>query len=663
MNLKNFALRRVLMMVLAIAVLLPVLSIGLFAIPWYQSSLRTEALRTLETHATVAQEQLRSMEEIRVSQLETLARTTFATAKFRDSNDLQGELQRQSSLLGYDYLLWVDTADVVRGSATGEVGHTLDWPTLSKMSRSAEATAFVAVIPPSELYALGIADKYTVAMKTADNGSADATEVAGALAVVSVTPVTKNGKRAASIVGFDVLKLDNEFTDDIQNKLGGQATLFQNGVRVATTVRTAEKARAIGTPVSDKVRAAVLVKGDQFRAEAQVVGQTYLAAYDPLRDPDGAVVGMLFTGIANKPYETALIRFSITFTTVLILGLAMALTLGWFASALITKPIDRVVGAASHIADGDLTTVVPEEGYREAITMGAAFNSMTTQLRNVLQQVGTSAARLDTVSSEIAGASLSEAETASDQASSVAEATATIEELTRSFAAVADGARRVLEIAEDSLEVAEGGRAKVEGGAYSVQRLAGGSAQVAEAAGTLAEVAENIDQVTYVIGAIAEQTKILALNAAIEAARAGEAGKGFAVVSKEIRTLADSVTTSVSRIESLVTGIQSASKALTVTASEQTAMAEESVTSALETRESLEGILEQMSKTAAAAREIAAAATQQQSAAKQIVEVMHQVSQGVNGSAVSSRQLAESAGDVQKESERLSSGLGRFRTR
>ncbi len=663
MNLKNFALRRVLMMVLAIAVLLPVLSIGLFAIPWYQSSLRTEALRTLETHATVAQEQLNSMESMRVSQLETLARTTFSGTTFHDSATLQGELQRQSSLLDYDYLLWVDSGDVVRGSASGEIGHTLDWPLLSKMSRSSEATAFVAIIPPSELYALGLAEKYTVAMKTAESGSADATEVAGALAVISVTPVTNNGKRAGSIVGFDVLKLNNGFTDDIQSKLGGQATLFQNGVRVATTVRTAEKARAIGTPVSDQVRADVLAGGQKFRGEAQVVGETFVASYDPLRDPSGKVVGMLFTGIPHKPYETALIRFSTTFIAVLILGLSVALTLGWFASALITKPIDGVVSAASRIASGDLTSVVPEEGYREAITMGAAFNSMTTQLRNVLQQVGTSAARLDTVSSEIAGASSATAETASEQASSVAEATATIEELTRSFAAVADGARRVLEIAEDSLEVAESGRAKVEGGAYAVQRLAGGSEQVAEAASTLAEVAENIDQVTYVIGTIAEQTKILALNAAIEAARAGEAGKGFAVVSKEIRTLADSVTTSVSRIESLVTGIQTASKALTVTASEQTAMAEDSVKSAHDTHESLEGILEQMAKTAAAAREIAAAATQQQSAAKQIVEVMHQVSQGVNGSAVSSRQLAESAGDVQKESEKLSSGLGRFRTR
>jgi len=663
MNLSNLRLRRVLMMVLALAVLLPVVAIGLFAIPWYQSSLRTEALRTLETHATVAQEQLRERQRTRVSQLETLSRTTFQTTSFANDADLGSELQRQGALLNYDHLLWVDTAGVAHGSSTGQFGHKLAWPELSKMSRSKEATAFMAIIPPSELYSLGIPDKYTVALKEAEGGSASATEVAGALAIVSLSPVTKNGKRAASIVGIDVLKLDNAFTDDIQTKLGGQATLFQNGVRVATTVRTAEKARAVGTPVSDKVRAAVLGGGEKFRGEAKVVGESYIAAYDPLRDSEGKIIGMMFTGIANAPYQAALVKFAVVFTVVLVLGLAVALTLGWFASGVVTRPIDGVVDAASRISDGDLTTNVPETGYHEAIAMGSAFNAMTTQLRGVLQQVGTSATKLDTVSGEIAVASLSEAETASEQASSVAEATATIEELTRSFSAVADGARRVLEIAEDSLEVAEDGRTKVEGGAYAVQRLAGGSAQVEEAAATLAEVAESIDQVTYVIGSIAEQTKILALNAAIEAARAGEAGKGFAVVSKEIRTLADSVTTSVTRIESLVTGIQSASKALSTTAGEQTRMAEDSVMSAMETRESLEGMIDQMSRTAAAAREIAAAATQQQSAAKQIVDVMHQVSQGVSGSAVSSRQLADSAGDVKRESEELSRGLGRFRTR
>jgi methyl-accepting chemotaxis protein len=72
-------------------------------------------------------------------------------------------------------------------------------------------------------------------------------------------------------------------------------------------------------------------------------------------------------------------------------------------------------------------------------------------------------------------------------------------------------------------------------------------------------VALDISEMTYIISGISEQTKILALNAAIEAARAGDAGRGFSVVSTEIRSLAESVGRSASRIEDLVSGVQATS--------------------------------------------------------------------------------------------------------
>jgi methyl-accepting chemotaxis protein len=219
----------------------------------------------------------------------------------------------------------------------------------------------------------------------------------------------------------------------------------------------------------------------------------------------------------------------------------------------------------------------------------------------------------------------------------------------------------VLEIAEDSLEVAESGREAVETGAGSIERMAEGSIEVRHSAEELASVAEDIGHVVFVIGSIAEQTKILALNAAIEAARAGEAGKGFAVVSAEIRKLADSVSESVGRISGLVGSIQESSRSLVTTAEQQAGMAETNVQAAMGNRAAFDDIYDQMTRTAASAREIAAAASQQQAAANQIVDVMHHLSSSVSSTAASSRQLADSAEDVKKESQGLAKSMQGFR--
>ena len=657
----RLSLRYLLILMFATVVAIPMVLIAAFAMPSFIASVRQQGEATLETHAAVAREQLGSRQRARVAAMQSLERVTFASAESRVGTVLADQLSQQGKVLGYDSLLWLDAKGVVTGSSTGGgYGHTLDWPVLSKMTNSTDATAFVAILPPTEAVSLGLESGYQIPPRQSSSGKTSAQELAGALSIVSLAPIKDSrGKQIGTIVGLDILKRNATFTDQVVGNVGGQAAVYQNGAVVAQTRQG--RSSELGAPMPDAVRAAVLGAKSPFQGKESTGGQTDIVGYSPLVDPSGTVVGALFVGVSDAAFANATNRFVLLFVLVLAAGLTVALTLGWFAARALERPLSRISRAARHIADGDLAVVVPEEGYREAVDMGRAFNTMTEQLREIISRVQLSSSKLDDVSGEIAAASKSSAETASSQASSVAEASATMEEITRSFGAVADGAHRVMEIAEDSLEAAQQGRGNVASSAMSIDMLASGTVAVGLAAEHLADVARDIDQVTYYIGSIAEQTKILALNAAIEAARAGEAGRGFSVVSTEIRKLADSVSDSVNRIATLVHGIQDASQSLAMTANQQAEVASNTVASGAQTSKSFDDILTQMERTASAASEIAAAAAQQQAASRQIVEVMVEVSSGVSGAAASSRQLAESADDVRREAQELHRGMGHFK--
>jgi methyl-accepting chemotaxis protein len=297
----------------------------------------------------------------------------------------------------------------------------------------------------------------------------------------------------------------------------------------------------------------------------------------------------------------------------------------------------------------------------EARQLGDAFNAMADGLRGVLTNAADASDGLGKVAKDISVAAEASADGSSRQASAVAQATATLEELSRSFNSVAEGAGHVLQIAEDSLETADTGRDTIDAGNRNMEELSQGSGEVRAAAEAMAGVAADITEMTSMISGIAEQTKILALNAAIEAARAGEAGLGFGVVSTEIRALADSVSASAGRISGLVSGIQEASTRLIKTAGSQESLSHKGVGDSHATRDSFDEIYARMSDTAAAAREIAAAAAQQRTASEQLVQAMQEVSSSTSESASTAQQLAASAKVVEEEADDLREGMGKYR--
>lgn len=568
------------------------------------------------------------------------------------------DLAQRANSAGLTYYALVSPSGQVRATSFTTQPYASEWEQLLRWAASRREVGGLAVVPQSELEALGLTDRTNLAVKETPNGTVLPGEEQGALAIIGLTPVGDD-----VLVGVKVLKLRHVLVDSIVEKVGGTATLFQGGVRISTTVRGAEGQRAVGTVVSDAVRETTLGQGKSYRGEAFVVNREYLASYEPLRDIDGSIIGMLYVGVDQAPYAAATRSFALTFGAVVLAALGLALAGAFTVSSALTKPLASMSEGASRMATGDLTVEVTAEGYREMRALGTSFNVMTGGLKTIIAQVDDSVRHLRSVSGEISAASRASSENAASQASSVAQTTATLEELTRSFQSVADGARRVLHMAEDSLESAQGGVATVDRAHNAMDELAAGAHDMAAAASAMHGVTEEITEMTTIIGGIAGQTKILALNAAIEAARAGEAGKGFAVVSSEIRSLADNVATSAQRIADMVNGIQEASDRFQKAAARQSSLSEATGDARQESRHAFDLIVQQMEDTTLAAREIAEATIQQTRASDQLVDVMQQVSASSSEAAASARQLRDAAATVESEAESLLQGLTRFKTR
>ncbi|MFZ9838450.1 MAG: extracellular solute-binding protein [Opitutaceae bacterium] len=100
---------------------------------------------------------------------------------------------------------------------------------------------------------------------------------------------------------------DHRLVDTVSASAGGYATFFtragESYVRLSTNVRTSNGSRAIGTvldPVGPVI--AALRRGQPYYGIADILGRTYLTAYEPLRGGDEEIVGIAFFGF---PIESA----------------------------------------------------------------------------------------------------------------------------------------------------------------------------------------------------------------------------------------------------------------------------------------------------------------------------------------------------------------------
>jgi spermidine/putrescine-binding protein len=121
-------------------------------------------------------------------------------------------------------------------------------------------------------------------------------------------PVDLKGREAPELrFGRHRPLTDHRLVDTVSANAGGNATFFTRAgdtyVRLSTSVRTGDGARAIGTeldPVGPAI--AALRRGEAYYGIADILGRTHLTAYEPLRDEGGNIIGVAYYGY---PIESA----------------------------------------------------------------------------------------------------------------------------------------------------------------------------------------------------------------------------------------------------------------------------------------------------------------------------------------------------------------------
>ena len=188
-----------------------------------------------------------------------------------------------------------------------------------------------------------------------------------------------NGNYAIVDRVWDLLFRGERFKDvDI-----GAVTIFENDVRISTSIKTTAADRAVSTRAPQEVSDAVLKRGELWRGRAYVVKEWYIAEYAPVRNYAGDVIGMLGVGVLENTYTSVRNRVILSFFGIATAGFLLILGFTYYIIRNITRPIGEMVAATHHIIAGRFDQEVRSESSGEIALLAESFNAMLKSLRQM----------------------------------------------------------------------------------------------------------------------------------------------------------------------------------------------------------------------------------------------------------------------------------------
>jgi signal transduction histidine kinase len=295
------------------------------------------------------------------------------------------DLEKLKEKIGLDYLYVIDARD--KGKVKSEI---------VLKAFTGVPVAGTRLIGKEELKEMGgkFYEQAAIALKETPKAKATSRKISEiAMAAGYAKPLMNNKGEVQSVMyGGRILNRDFGLVDKIRDSVFenqlydskpiGTVTIFLDDVRIATNVLDREGKRALGTRVSETVYKKVVGEGLSWMDRAFVVTDWYLTAYEPIKNIRGEVIGILYVGTLEKPFQDMIRKMFFFFLGIVIFATILAAILAFILADAITKPLAMLLEATGRISGGDLDYRIKTLGtrVRELNVLASSFDHMADKL-------------------------------------------------------------------------------------------------------------------------------------------------------------------------------------------------------------------------------------------------------------------------------------------
>jgi len=265
-------------------------------------------------------------------------------------------------------------------------GNWSQLPIVSRALATEKSIVSTEVIPAIYLSQIGLQDQAHIVVQATPQEQPkpfDPREGTAGLAIVGVYPLwNEYGQFSGAVLTAYLFNNDFSLVDYLKNQAKVETTtVFLGDLRVSTNVPGENGGRAVGTRVSQDVYQKVLVQGQSYSGRVFVVNNWYIGSYEPLRDFQNNVIGMMYVGVRETIFESLVVAFDTRSAWIALVCILVAGVIAVPIARLITRPIALLVNANQRLAKGDMNVRVESVGKGEIALLGRSFNSMVETLQ------------------------------------------------------------------------------------------------------------------------------------------------------------------------------------------------------------------------------------------------------------------------------------------